>query len=492
MPRLPFAEPDPPKRRAPAPPMSVADLCARLKGALADAFPGKVRVVGEVSNFSGHRAGATRGPTSGGPTSGGGGSPSGGGGHWFFSLKDSGATIRCVAFASVAQRVAFPVDNGMAVVATGRIDLYPAQGHVQLYIDKLEPVGQGALELALRQMIDELREAGYFAPEAKRPVPAVPRRVAVVTSRSAAALADVINTAHKRWPGCELLLYDVRVQGAEAAPRVAGAIDRLSQQGERLGIDAIILTRGGGSIEDLWAFNERVVADAIYRCSIPVVAAIGHETDTTVAELVADVRCATPTQAAMTVVPDRAALGHQVDQLAGRMSLMLGRNVQHARQRVEGLVRRPCLARPITIVEQASRRLDALARHPALTRPGRRIEQARQRLAGLDARLRVLPKQRCVHAAQRLDRLARHLDAVGPQQVLARGYTYTLDAKGQPVTRAAAVASGDRLTTVFRDGRVGSTVDGAMAPTEPRPARRRRISPSRPGADEGGLFAPRE
>ena len=480
MPRLPFAEPDPPPgpkpaKAAAAPPMTVAELCARLKGALADAFPTKVRVVGEVSNFSGGRSGSTSGV---------------GGGHWFFSLKDAEATIRCVAFASVTQRIKFPVANGLEVVATGRLDLYPAQGHVQLYIDRLEPVGQGALELALRELMEELREAGYFEPMIKQAPPLVPRRVAVVTSRSAAALQDVINTAGKRWPGCELLLYDVRVQGADAAPQIAAALRNLAAQGQRLGIDAIILTRGGGSIEDLWAFNERIVADAIFECPIPVVAAIGHETDTTIAELVADLRCATPTQAAMAVVPDRASLSHQVEQNHDRLRLLVQRQLQHARQQLNGLTRQPCIARPITLLENARQRLESASRHPLLSRPERLLESPRLELTRLDTRLRMLPGQQHTRAMQKLDQLAKHLDAVGPRQVLARGFTYTLDAQGRPVTRAGGVGSGDRLTTVFADGKVHSTADG-KAPADrpdPKPVPRRRITRPKPSADAGGLF----
>ncbi|MEE9404378.1 MAG: exodeoxyribonuclease VII large subunit, partial [Algisphaera sp.] len=288
MPQLPFFDasadvplpgPSSKKERAGADPWSVSRLAGHVKRALQEGLPTKVRVAGEISNFSDRN-------------------------HWYFSLKDADASIRAVMFASSARRVGFPVQAGMAVVATGRVDFYNAQGSVQLYVDKLEPVGQGARELALRVLMEELREAGYFAPERKKPLPAVPRRIAVVTSRSAAALQDVINTAQQRWAGCELVLVDVRVQGDAAAGQIAAAIRRLSAQGASQGIDAVILTRGGGSIEDLWAFNEREVADALFECTLPVVAAIGHETDTTVAELVADRRCATPTQAAMTLVPD--------------------------------------------------------------------------------------------------------------------------------------------------------------------------------------------
>ena len=256
-----------------------------------------MRVVGEVSNLSDRT-------------------------HWFFSLKDEGAAMRCVCFASNAKRVGFPMRDGMQVVVTGRVDFYDAQGSVQLYVDRIEPVGQGALELKLRQMIEELKGLGYFDLEHKQPLPTMPTRIAVVTSRSAAALQDVINTVNQRWAGCRLYLYDVRVQGEQAAGEIAEAIKRISKHGKKLGIDAVILTRGGGSIEDLWAFNERVVADAVYACGLPIVAAIGHETDTTVAELVADVRCATPTQAAMTLVPEREALHHQVHQLGQRLGLL--------------------------------------------------------------------------------------------------------------------------------------------------------------------------
>ncbi|HEX7009730.1 MAG TPA: exodeoxyribonuclease VII large subunit, partial [Phycisphaeraceae bacterium] len=298
--------PSPPPASPPASrarPMSVSEVAGLIRTALADHAPQKLRVVGEVSNFS-HRQ------------------------HWFFSLKDAQASLRCVCFASTIRRLRCRIEDGMQVVATGRLDFYDAQGHVQLYVDAIEPVGQGPLELQLRRLLEELRQLGYFEESRKKPLPLLPRRVAVVTSRTAAALQDVINTAQRRWPGCRLLLYDVKVQGEEAAPQIADAIDRLSRHGRRLGIDAILLTRGGGSIEDLWAFNDRRVADALYRCTLPVVAAIGHETDLTVAELVADLRCSTPTQAAMRLIPDRQALLQQLHHLTNRIQQELLRQIR--------------------------------------------------------------------------------------------------------------------------------------------------------------------
>ena len=410
--------------------ITVGELAGQIKRALVDGLPRKVRVVGEVSNLSDRT-------------------------HWFFSLKDEGAAMRCVCFASNAKRVGFPMRDGMQVVVTGRVDFYDAQGSVQLYVDRIEPVGQGALELKLRQMIEELKGLGYFDLEHKQPLPTMPTRIAVVTSRSAAALQDVINTVNQRWAGCRLYLYDVRVQGDQAAGEIAEAIKRISKHGKKLGIDAVILTRGGGSIEDLWAFNERVVADAVYACGLPIVAAIGHETDTTVAELVADVRCATPTQAAMTLVPEREALHHQVHQLGQRLGLTVRRNL-----------------------ENAGHRLNAAARHALFRNPQRLVDQGRESLDETVRRLRAAMPRRLAVDAARVQALTRQLGAVNPNNVLDRGYSYTLGPDGKVLRLAADTKAGDRITTVLADGRVGSVVEpGAdTKPDTPKPRRTRKRS----------------
>lgn len=471
MPRL-FDEQEPAPDRPPKPkkagaqadrPMSVAGLLNQIKSAVNTNLPGKVRVVGEISNLSDRN-------------------------HWFFSLKDGEAVIRCVMFASAARAVGFKARDGVEVVATGRVDVYPAQGSVQLYVDKLEPVGQGALELRLREMINELKGEGYFDPEHKRPLPTMPTRIAVVTSRSAAALQDVINTASKRWAGCELVLVDVRVQGDAAAPQIADAINRLSTHGRDLGIDAILLTRGGGSIEDLWAFNERVVADAIWDCNLPVVAAIGHETDVTVAELVADERCATPTQAAMTLVPDREMLERQVDQSADRLMLALKRRAQHERQRLRAAERHPAMSRPERFVMQASQRLDGLSRRLERALPAMTAKH-QPKLATLTRALPQAMTRRLTRERESLDALARELDAVGPASVLARGFTYTLGPDGEVLKSAEAASAAGRLTTVFADGKVASQVDGSTAdliPPAPKPKPRRRSRKKPPPGP--GLF----
>ncbi|MEM8495565.1 MAG: exodeoxyribonuclease VII large subunit [Planctomycetota bacterium] len=428
----------------PEPTLSVTQVAAMIRGALETPDLQHVRVVGEISNLS-DRA------------------------HWFFSLKDGGAALRCVMFASAAKRCGFKAKDGMEVVATGRVDFYDAQGAVQLYVDRLEPVGVGALEAELRALMAELRELGYFELERKRELPVLPCKVAVVTSGGGAALQDVIDTAGRRWAGCELVLVNVRVQGPDAAPQVVEALDALSEHGRLSGIDAIILTRGGGSIEDLWAFNERTVADAVLRCSLPVVAAIGHETDTTIAELVADVRCATPTQAAMTVVPDTEALREQVTQLERRFSVTL----RHRLEQVRG-------------------RVDSAARSPLLRDPRKLLNEAAERLARADTRLLPAVRRQLERKSEALNATHRHLEAVRPQRVLERGFTYTTDAAGRVLRKAHQARAASTLTTVFADGSVTSRVGEADAEvpavaSSPKPKRKPKPRTTK-GQDGPSLF----
>ena len=350
--------------------VTVGELAGMVRSALAGSLPSRVRVVGEVSNFVDRS-------------------------HWFFSLKDDRAAVKCVCFASAARRVRFGVQDGIEVVVTGRVDFYEASGQVQLYVDRLEPVGQGALELRFRALCEELRGLGYFDVARKRALPVFCRRVAVVTSRTGAALQDVVDTARRRWAGCGVVLVDVRVQGESAVGEVARAIRGLSRQGRSLGVDAIILTRGGGSMEDLWAFNERVVADAVFECQLPVVAAIGHETDTTVAELVADLRCATPTQAAMAVVPDRVAYDEQIEQMERRLSLMVERQHASCAQRLMGLRKHPVFSRPGRVAELCGERVDRLADRlrsacvGCATRGSSVVDRSERRLAAMEPRGRL-------------------------------------------------------------------------------------------------------
>jgi len=439
-----------PKKRSAQPPLSVTQAAAVIKEVLAVAIPGKICIVGEISNLSNRT-------------------------HWFFSIKDQGATLRCVCFASNARKIKFPVRDGMEVIITGRVDFFEGQGSLQIYVDSMQQVGQGTLEQQLQEMIAQLRQLGYLDVERKKQMPAMCQRIAVVTSRSAAALQDVINTAHRRWPGCELLHFDVRVQGERAAPEIARALRMLSDQGESLGIDAIILTRGGGSIEDLWAFNERIVADAVFDCKLPIVAAIGHETDTTVAELVADMRCATPTQAAMTLVPDRQALGHQVTQMTGRLQMSLQRQSQHAAQRLNAISKHRMFTRPQSLLEQPQQRLEHANHRIGQALPGR-IMPAKTRLQQAQMRLPCVIQRRVENEQQQIKSLLRTLNAVGPKRVLERGYSYTTAADGKLLRSVKDVQAGQAIDTVLADGKfksvVGDTANGPVNP-QAKPVKRK-------------------
>jgi exodeoxyribonuclease VII large subunit len=364
---------------------------------------------------------------------------------------------------------------------------------VSLIVERLEPVGEGVLEARLRAMVEEIRVLGWLDPARKRKPPVFPRRIAVITSRSGAALQDVLDTMRKRCPAVGVLLVDVRVQGEGAAEEIARAVRLVGARYESLGVEAILVTRGGGSMEDLWAFNDRRVAEAIVRSPVPVVAAIGHETDVTVAELVADERCATPTQAAMRLTPDTAALLRQLDALGRRLAGQARRQVEGERRRLNALMSRPVLAEPRTLVARPAERVRATASALAsalaadLARRRRTLDQLalraeRQRPVAVHARLaeRVRASASRLRRAgtllirereSRLAALERHLRGVGPLAVLERGFSVTLGPDGRALRRADDVAPGDLIRTRLADGTIRSIV---------QPDASRRSSPRRP------------
>ncbi|MCC5822604.1 MAG: exodeoxyribonuclease VII large subunit [Phycisphaerales bacterium] len=471
--------------------LTITQLAVRIDAALKSGVPGRVRVVGEVSNVSSRT-------------------------HWYFSLKDEGAVVSAVAFASTARKLRVLPTQGERVIATGRLDYYAPGGRVSLIIDELEPLGQGALERELKARVEMLRERGWLDPETKRPLPAFPRTIAVVTSKDGAAVQDVIDTARRRCPAVALLIVDVRVQGERAAPDVSEAVRLLSATAHRLGIDAILVTRGGGSLEDLWAFNEITVAEAIRNTAVPVVAAIGHETDTTIAELVADHRAATPTQAVMALIPDAGALQEQLDALARRVSTAARQHAIAERKRLSMLAGRPAFRDPARVLDahrdrlgsltrqlaagartaamQAERRLHRAAARLERHRPG--VIQARREeaLRALEDRLDRAVRTRARAAADTLDALHRELHAVGPLQVLARGFSVTTTPDGRLLRAAGEVTAGDEILTRLQSGTIRSGVlgPGDTTPAPPRPAdrpppRRRRKAPP-PDDRQMGLF----
>ncbi|MCB9841274.1 MAG: exodeoxyribonuclease VII large subunit [Phycisphaeraceae bacterium] len=483
--------------------MSVAALAGLIAGAL-ETLPRPVRVAGEISGLRDRT-------------------------HWYFDLKDADAVVSCVMFASAARKAGFVPENGQAVVAGGRVEFYAKGGKVSLICDRLEPVGAGALELAFRKLVGEIRALGWFDPERKRALPTFPRRIAVVTSRTGAALQDVLDTARRRCPAVDIAVVDVRVQGDRAAGEVAAAIEWLGRRHTHLGIDAILVTRGGGSMEDLWAFNEKPVAAAIVACPVPVVAAIGHETDVTIAELVADERAATPTQAAMRLIPDRAALGEQVEAVASALRGSIERQTAAAERREQqhaGELRggvRLALARDRSRVDQLAVRLEQHRPAAAQARRASRLAEGERRLAAaarsvlvrfdLDAierDLRTGAARAIAHARDRVAALDRTLAAVGPLRVLARGYSVTTRGDGRVVRSPSDVAQGDDILTRVADGTIRSVVDGdksprigSGAPTGPEtqtrsqgaprvggrtPPESRRAKGSGESADQKGLF----
>lgn len=477
-------------------PLRVSQLAAMIDRALRDHTPAKIRVIGEISGFRDRT-------------------------HWYFDIKDEDSVVSCVMFASAARRTGFEPASGQEVVVTGRVEFYAKQGRTTFLVEKLEPVGAGAMELAFRALCEELRAKGWFDPKTKTTLPAFPRRVAVVTSRTGAALQDVLDTMRRRCAAVDVSIVDVRVQGQEAAGEIARAIKWLSKNGKVLGVDAILLTRGGGSMEDLWAFNERIVGEAIHGCTLPIVAAIGHETDTTIAELVADERAATPTQAAMRLTPDRLALGEQLDALGRRLSADIRKTIELDTQRVRGVARHALFSDPAALIKRGREQVRSSQRHmnsatadrlreqsgrlarlsvrlerrrPAalhagrvemLGQVGRRLDAAiRQRLRRVDlARAQTELARTMARNAQqrrlRLDGLGNELEAVGPVGVLRRGFSCTLAEDGSLVRSVDDVAAGQALRTRVVDGAFGSVVSGAggvqdaQKPVVDKPKRRK-------------------
>jgi exodeoxyribonuclease VII large subunit len=388
---------------------SVSELTAEIKGVLEEGFA-SVWVSGEVSNLA--RPGS---------------------GHVYLVLKDGQAQLRAVIWRGIALRLRFDPRDGLEVIVRGRMTVYPPRGDYQLVIEELHPKGIGARELALRQLCERLFGMGYFDPKRKKPLPRFPRRVALVTSPSGAAVRDMLEILGRRWRATEVWVCPVRVQGDGAAEDIAAAIRRVNRLG---GVDVLIVGRGGGSTEDLWAFNEEIVAHAIYESRIPVVSAVGHEIDVTVADRVADRRALTPSEAAELVVPSRDELAEWLRGQEKRLRALLVGHLKQARRRWEELVDRPAFRLPLERVRERERWLDELS--------GRMERAVRQRLA---------------LARQLVEATAGRLETLSPLNVLARGYSLTRTETGEVVRSAEQVRPGDRLITTVQHGRIVSRVE---------------------------------
>ena len=362
-------------------------------------------------------------------------------GHHYFTLKDEGSALRCVMFRGMAARLRFRPENGMKVVAFGRIGVFPRDGAYQLYCSELNAQGAGDLHVAFEQLKAKLEKEGLFDPAHKKPLPRYPKRIAVITSSAGAAVHDMLRILNARWPMSEVVLLPVRVQGAEAPGEIAGAL-RYANRWQVA--DLIITGRGGGSIEDLWAFNDERVARAIYASDIPVISAVGHEPDVTIADYVADVRAATPSNAAELAVPDR-------QELARRLAMLQTRMVRSEQKRVSAL----------------SERYEKLARSRVLRDPMAFIDDKRLLLDYTQKNLASLAQNQMAQREQRYAALAAKLDALSPLKVLGRGYAVAKSADGTILRAAEDAAIGETIEVLLGRGSLKCTVDerktGGMA-----------------------------
>ncbi len=353
-------------------------------------------------------------------------------GHHYFTLKDENAALKCVMFKTSAAKLRFRPENGMKVIAMGRITVYPRDGAFQLYCSAMSMDGIGDLYAAFEQLKAKLAAQGLFAPEHKKPLPQFPKTIGIVTSSAGAAVHDMLRILKKRYPIVKVRLLPVRVQGAEAPGEIAAAI----RYANRFKLaDLLIVGRGGGSIEDLWAFNDERVAYAIYASEIPVISAVGHEPDVTISDYVADLRAATPSNAAELAVPDQAALLQSMDVAASAMASALSGKLRHARQR-----------------------LRVLAQSPALVSPTGYLEQRQQSLEHLKSRLIGAQMQQIQRKKQRYIGNTAKLDAMSPLKVLTRGYSIVSADDGTIVRSVHQTAPGREVQIMLSDGSVRATV----------------------------------
>lgn len=437
--------------------LTVSQLNQRARHLLEDVFP-QVWVEGEISNLAR-------------PAS----------GHLYFTLKDSQAQVRCALFRQNALKVRQALRDGLAVKVRGRVSLFEGRGDYQMIADAVEPAGDGALRLAFEALKEKLAGEGLFATERKRPLPAHPQRVGIVTSPTGAVIRDIISVFRRRAPQVSLTLVPTAVQGREATAQIVRALALADAQG----FDALILARGGGSLEDLWCFNEEAVARAVAACKTPIVSAVGHETDVSISDFVADVRAPTPSAAAELLAPDSSGLRQRLEGLERRLLLRMRQLIAHQHLRLDGLTRR--LRHPGERLRQQAQRLDDLEMR--LQRAlDRQVSQRRERLARLETRLAAqhpgralgLLRQRLDALAARLPRAMREtlgtrrlelqsqvqtLHAFSPLATLGRGYSILLDERGQAIRSASQTQPGQRLKARLGEGELEVRVeDNHLAP----------------------------
>ena len=392
---------------------SVSELNSRIAGLLdADPVLSSVSVRGELSNYKIY--------------------PSG---HHYFTLKDANSTLSCVMFKSSASKLRFRPDSGMGVVVTGRVQVYSRDGKYQLYCTQIIPEGTGDLQIAFEQLKAKLGQEGLFDPQYKKPIPPIPERIAVITSSAGAAVHDIIRILKRRWPMAKVLLLPVRVQGIEAPPEIVGAIRYCNNYDIA---DVVIVGRGGGSIEDLWAFNDERVARAIFASRIPVISAVGHEPDVTISDYVADARASTPSNAAEIAVPDQMEERDALLASRIRLSQTMQRLLEGNRNRLNDLASRRVMTTPTAYIDTKRMELDRVRDRLILTSDRYMAERRREHIQ---------------HAAK--------LDALSPLKVLARGYAVAKDMNGNTIKFIDQVQNGDLMHITVIDGEIDCRVEKA-------------------------------
>ena len=456
---------------------TVAEVNSLIQRALAAQLPTTLLVQGELSNFSVY-----------------------GKGHAFFKLKDSTAEIACMMWRDTLERLRFKPQDGLAVLAEGSIKFYEPQGRLNFYVSRLTPQGAGTLELAFRQLCEKLRAEGLFATQRKRSIPLFPQRVVIITSPTGDVIHDVLATAWRRYPGLHIMVYPVQVQGSVAAGQIVRAIELVNANAGELKVDLILLVRGGGSLEDLWAFNEEIVARAIVASTVPIATGIGHEPDTTIADLVADLRGPTPTGVTELTIPDARTLRKECAAIANNLRHDIQNRLLHGdkdlnaaaaslanslrglvrrgQKRVDGVMALLARVEPKHAVAQGWRRLEETQRQ-LKTSPLRELRLCSQRLAGMESRLqrasplivltqcktRLAPAGTVLFHAMKtalqirqnsLEAGLRQLQLIGPVAVLKRGYSITTDSHGQVLVSVSRIQPGENIKTRLADGEISS------------------------------------
>ena len=376
-------------------------------------------------------------------------------GHHYFTLKDGQSQLKCVMFRSSAMRLRFRPENGMRVLAAGRITVYPRDGVYQLYCVSMTPEGAGDLSVAFEQLKKKLAAEGLFDPAHKKPIPAYPHRIAIITSSAGAAVHDMLRILRHRYPLAEVKLLPVRVQGPEAAGEIAAALDYANRYQVA---DLIITGRGGGSMEDLWAFNEEVTARAIYRSRIPVISAVGHEPDVTISDYVADLRAATPSNAAELCTPDQQELREKLAADTQRMAALLSRQIKLCRNQLTLRSGARVLQSPEQYLSDRRQQLDGQTERMARAM-NHRISAARGQLELRQQKLPGAMGQTVSRYRSRLGAAAAGLDAMSPLKVLSRGYSITENERGQAVLKASELHPGDHITVRLQEGSVVAAVE---------------------------------